>query len=126
MNDTTTIVITALTSSGLLAFFQFLITRHDKKKDEKEGLRADVKALKDDLKTDIQDIQKKLKKQEKDSVRTQLLVLIFLQPHEKQELLTLGEHYFKSLKGDWYMTSIYRKWLKRNDIETPPWFESGE
>lgn len=114
MNDYMSILITSLTSSGLLAFFQFLINRHDKKKDEKNGLRADVK-----------DIQKKLKKQEKDSVRTQLLVLVFLQPNERQELLTLGEHYFKNLKGDWYMTSIYRKWLKQSGIDEPAWFKSN-
>ncbi len=113
MNDMTAIIITSITSSGMLAFLQFLIGRHDKKKDEKDGLRAAVK-----------DIQKKLKKQEKDSVRTQLLVLIFLQPHETQEILTLGKHYFDHLDGNWYMTSIYSKWLKRNEIEVPTWFNT--
>jgi hypothetical protein len=92
-----------------------LISRHDKKQDEKSGIRAALK-----------DIQSKQKKQEKDSVRTQLLVLIFLQPDEKQEILTLGEHYFKNLKGDWYMTSIFAKWLDRHVGVKPEWFDNKQ
>lgn len=115
MSDAMMIVITSVTSGGTLAFLQFLINRSDKKKDEKDGLRASVK-----------DIQAKVKKQEKDTLRTQMLVLIFLQPEEKQELLTLGEHYFKDLEGNWYMTSIYSKWLKKMHIDIPSWFKDTE
>lgn len=115
MNDTALIVISAITSSGMLAFFQYLISRHDRKIDEKDGLRATLK-----------DIQAKMKKQEKDSVRTQLLVLIFLQPDEKQEILMLGEHYFKNLKANWYMTSIFSKWLDRHVGVRPDWFDNGD
>lgn len=108
-------VISALTSGGVLAFIQYLISRHDKKADEKNGIKAVLK-----------DIQSKLKKQEKDGIRTQLLLLILLKPEEKKEILTLGERYFskppKGLDGNWYMTDMFKKWLESEGHSNPDWF----
>lgn len=123
MSDTVKIVLTALLSSGTLSFIQYLIARHDKKQDEKDGLRAAVKEVKAKLEALDKDMNSKMKKQEKDSIRTQLLVLIFFQPDEKQEILTLGEHYFRVLKGNWYMTSIFNRWLEKNGEAKPEWFK---
>jgi len=94
-------VISALTSGGVLAFVQFLITRHD----------------------DRQDIKGTLKKLEKDGLRTQLLLLIVMQPDEETEILKIAEHYFVKLKGNWYMTSLFSKWCKSRGLK-PEWFES--
>ena len=100
---TTSIVIAVLASNALFAFVQFLITRQDTKKN----------------------VKGKLTMLEKDVLRTQLLLLILLKPEEKQEILTIGEHYFKILKGDWYMTSIFNKWLEEytNGVK-PEWFDN--
>lgn len=108
MRDTILIaVISAMTSGGFLAFLQFLITRHDDKKG----------------------IGKTLKKLEKDGLRTQLLMLILLQPDDQTEILTLGERYFRKppfgLDGNWYMTGIFSKWCKARDLE-PDWFDFRE
>lgn len=105
MRDTILIaVISAMTSGGFLAFLQFLITRHDDRKG----------------------IGKTLKKLEKDGLRTQLLMLILLQPDDQTEILTLGERYFRKppfgLDGNWYMTGIFSKWCKARDLE-PDWFD---
>ena len=105
MRDTIFIaVISAMTSGGFLAFLQFLITRHDDRKG----------------------IGKTLKKLEKDGLRTQLLMLILLQPDDQTEILTLGERYFRKppfgLDGNWYMTGIFSKWCKARDLE-PDWFD---
>lgn len=105
MRDTILIaVISAMTSGGFLAFLQFLITRHDDRKG----------------------IGKTLKKLEKDVLRTQLLMLILLQPDDQTEILTLGERYFRKppfgLDGNWYMTGIFSKWCKARDLE-PDWFD---
>lgn len=124
MREYAPIVITALTSGGFLAFIQWLISRHDKKQDEKNGLRAAVKKLQEALETLDKDLKSKLRKQEKDGLRTQLLVLILLKPEEKQEIMTISEHYFKVLKGDWYMTSIFNKWLLEVGEAKPEWFDS--
>ena len=92
-NFTTTIIVSVLASNALFAFLQFLITRQDTKKN----------------------IKGKLNVLEKDVLRTQLLLLILMKPEEQQEILTIAEHYFakppEGLGGNWYMTSIFNKWL---------------
>lgn len=105
MSEITKVVVAAvLGSNALFAFLQFLITRRDTKKN----------------------VKGKLLTLEKDVLRTQLLLLILLKPEEKQEILTIAEHYFKDLKGNWYMTSIFNKWLKENKIAEPAWFDNKE
>lgn len=105
MSDTTTtIVLAVIGSNALFAFLQFLIGRHDTKKN----------------------IKGKLTVLEKDVLRTQLLLLILLKGEEKQEILTIAEHYFKDLHGDWYMTSIFNKWLKEKTLAEPEWFNCEE
>lgn len=103
-NTVSTIVVAILASNALFAFLQFLITRHDTKKN----------------------VKGKLKTLEKDGLRTQLLLLILIQPDEQQEILTLAEHYFKDLHGNWYMTSIFNKWLTKSEIAEPEWFNKGD
>lgn len=105
MRDTIIIaVISAMTSGGVLAFLQFLITRND----DKQGIKSALKKL------------------EKDGLRTQLLLLILLQPDEKKEILTLGQRYFSKppngLDGNWYMTGIFSKWCGERNLK-PEWFE---
>ena len=98
------IVLTVIGSNAIFAFLQFMITRHDTKKN----------------------VKGKLLLLEKDVLRTQLLLLILLKPEEKQEILTIAEHYFKDLKGNWYMTSIFNKWLTGAKEAKPEWFDSKE
>lgn len=98
---TISIVLAVLASNAFFAFVQFLITRHDTKKN----------------------IKGKLLLLEKDGLRTQLLLLILIKPEDQHEILTLAEHYFADLKGDWYMTSIFNKWLIASKIAEPEWFD---
>ena len=102
-----TIVTACIGSTGLFAFIQFLITRHDNKKGQ------------------MAEIQNKLHKLEKDSIRTQLLVLMSDYPEDKQQIMMLGEYYFDELKSNWYMTGIFQNYLERNNIPTPPWFKNA-
>lgn len=105
-----TIIGAVLTSNALFGFIQFLLSRKDGKHDA------------------LDKIKDQLKQQEKDILRTQLLLLILLRPREQQEILTIAEHYFTKppggLGGDWYMTSIFKKWVLESDIESPDWFDS--
>lgn len=109
-------VISAMTSGGVLGFIQFLIKRKDDKEQRAEDKQDD-------------DIKGTLKKLEKDGLRTQLLLLILMQPDEQTEILTLGERYFRKppagLDGNWYMTGIFSKWCRARDLE-PDWFDFGE
>ena len=102
------VIAAVLASNAVFAFIQFIITRHDTKKNMSE----------------------KLRNLEKDGLRTQLLLLILICPKEQQEIMTIAEHYFskppKGLDGDWYMTSIFNKWLLNADIAAPEWFDSDK
>lgn len=102
------IIIAVLASQALFGFIQFMITRKDTGKN----------------------ISGKLTTLEKDVLRTQLLLLILMKPEEQQEIMTIAEHYFskppKGLNGNWYMTSIFNKWLIDADIAQPDWFNSKE
>lgn len=100
-NLITTIVLAILASNGFFALAQFLITRHDTKKN----------------------IKGKLDRLEKDGLRTQLLLMIMLKGDEKKEILTLGQHYFDDLHGNWYMTDIFNKWLEEKGHSKPDWFK---
>lgn len=92
--------------SSLVTLVIFLINRRDMRKSE------------------IEKINKQLVKLEKDSVRTQLLILMEnYTDADEQELLTCAEHYFSVLCGNWYMTSKFKRFLKLNQIETPTWFK---
>ena len=102
-----TIIIAILASNGLFALIQFLITRRDTQKN----------------------VKGKLLTLEKDVLRTQLLFLMTLMPNEKKEILTIAEHYFapppKGLDGNWYMTSLFDKWITEHcDGVKPEWFKS--
>lgn len=101
MSSTIVAIIGAvLASNALFGFIQFIITRKDNS------------------------FKKAVSRLERDVLRTQLLVMVVLKPKETQEILTLAEHYFKDLNGDWYMTSIFNKWLLESDIAQPEWFDN--
>ena len=103
-----TIILAVLGSTALSSLIQFLIKRYDEKKDANFNVREKLTTL------------------EKDTLRTQMLLMILMKPEEKKEILTIGEHYFKELKGDWYMTSIFNKWLESSGTAEPEWFEGVE
>lgn len=102
----TDVLLTILGGGNLILFVKFLIERHDKMVERKEY-----------------NIKDELVKLKKDGIRTQMLVLILLKPSEKKEILTLGENYFKKLEGNWYMTSIFNKWLEDTGTAKPEWFK---
>ena len=105
--ETILAVIGAVLGSGLI---QFLITRHDQNKANP-------------IEKKIDKILEEQKKTEKDNLRTQLLVMMNMMPNNHEEIMTLAERYFKELKGDWFYSSLFSKWLKDNNVEKPLWFE---
>ena len=101
MSPLAQIMLAIVGSTAISSLVQFFVNRHDNKKH----------------------ISDKLNKLERDVLRSQLLMLILLKPEEQQEILTIGEHYFKVLKGDWYMTTIFNKWLATSNVAKPEWFK---
>ena len=98
--DITAVILAILGSSALSGFIIFLIQRHDSKKN----------------------ISGRLDELEKGSLRTQLLLMLFLKPDENQkEILTVARRYFKSMGGDWYATPLFYEWCVKHNI-SPSWF----
>lgn len=108
---TENILLGLLGGGNLILFIKFLIERHDRKRERTED-------------QDAEGMKKRLLVLERDGLRTQLLLLILLRPTEQTEILRLSEHYFKDLKGNWYMTSIFNKWLEESDVASPDWFDT--
>ena len=105
-----TILIAVLGGGNAILFIKFMIERHDRIKEaEKED--------------ELGAINDRLEKLEKDSIRTQLLLLILLRPDEQTEILKVAEHYFCKLKANWYMTGMFKKWCDEQGLE-PEWFEN--
>lgn len=100
---TVTLIIGVLGALDLATLIIFFVNRHDSKKN----------------------IQGRLQTLEKDTLRTQLLMLILLKPDEKQEIVTVAQHYFGQLKGDWYMTGIFNRWIENTGMAKPEWFDAG-
>lgn len=69
-------------------------------------------------------IEERLVISEKDALRTQLLIMISDYPEERQEIMTIAQHYFGDLHGDWYATTLFNRWITENDIAEPSWFNS--
>ncbi len=105
------ILLGILGGGNLILFIKFLIERHDRKKERAED-------------QDAEGLKKRLTVLERDGLRTQLLLLILLKPTEQTEILRIAEHYFKNLKGNWYMTSIFNKWLEDMGVAEPDWFDT--
>ena len=104
------IVLAAFASTGFFGLIQFFVKRHDEKKGKVKQLTDSIESLK-----------KKIDRQEKDSCRTQLLVLLSDFPDMADEILKVGRHYFVDLKADWYMTSLFSRWCRKANIELPEW-----
>lgn len=102
-------VLIAIASGGICAavcgMIQFFISRHDSRKDK------------------LAEVDRRLAKTEKDSVRTQLLILMASYPDDLSEILTLAEYYFTELKANFYMTSLFQRWLITHGVEVPGWFQ---
>jgi hypothetical protein len=109
---TENILLGILGGGNLILFIKFLIERHDRKKEREED-------------QGIANIKKRLDKLEKDGLRMQMLFLITLKPKETKEILTVAEYYFTVLKGDWYMTSIFKKWIAASGTGKPEWFDDN-
>ena len=77
-------------------------------------------------KSKLKAIEAKLTKTEKDAVRTQLLLLLSDYPAEHKEILEVAQYYFGVLHSDWYMTSLFNKWIQKQGIAEPEWFDGGE
>ncbi len=113
-------IVIAIIGSGLLsAVVSGLIGLYSKHMDRKY-VKEDKAADKGD---EMENVKKQLAKAEKDNVRLQMLVLMADYPEDESELMRVAEHYFKELKGNWYMTTMFNHWIEEKGIAKPDWLE---
>ena len=105
MTTVIAVVSAALGSAGLFSLTQFLIARRDEKTDL------------------LARIERKLDRLEKDGCRTQLLLMISDYPDNRSEIMALAFHYFVDLKGNWYMSSLFEKWMRDQSLTVPHWYK---
>ena len=113
-----TIIIAILSSSVLSALITGVFQLLQNRKSRKKGVEAKV----DKIAQEQEQILAAQKKNEKDALRTQLLVMMSDYSSETQEILTLADRYFRQLEGDWYLTSLFNGWLIRTKTTPPIWF----
>ena len=53
----------------------------------------------------------------RDTVRTQLLLLINDYPDNKHRILTVAKAYFHDLEGDWYVSGLFAEWAAEHDVD---------
>ena len=100
-----TLIVAVLGSTSLVSLITFLIARRD------------------DRKSKIDKIYKQLEKLEKDTLRTQLLMLMTSYPEDIGEIMRCAEHYFDDLEGNWYLTTLFQSFLDERGITRPNWLK---
>lgn len=109
MKDYVMPIILAIIGGGAFGFIEFLIKRKDTKQTDK-----------------IDKLNKSIESLQRSQCRTEMLVMMNHYPNEQMEIMRLAKVYFCDMKGDFYLTSLFSKWLKENNIDVPIWFNDGK
>lgn len=102
-----TIIVALITSipalvSAIIALATFITTKRSTKLEE-----------------ELNPIRKELHEIRLDTTRTQLIMLMEHQPHNHDTIIKVAERYFLVLRGDWYLTSLFKEWAKKEDVDVP-------
>ena len=107
-------IITGLCGAGWLAtLIIYFFDRWDKKKNASDSTKDELK-----------EINERLDKGDKDNVRIQLLLLMKdYDPNDESELLKCAQHYFVDLKGNWWITPKFNRFIEKQGIAKPEWLD---
>ena len=101
----TTILTIVLSSNALTVLITAIITAVSNRKTKLKEIEKKLEV-----------IEKNQKNAEKDTLRTQLLVMIADFPDETTDILRLAEHYFKDLAS-----ALFNEWAKTHCESAPTW-----
>lgn len=113
-----TIIIAILSSGALSALITGIFQILQNRKSRKTGLESKV----DTIVAEQAQIIKAQERHEGDILRVELKLMISDFPEKEDDILRLGEHYFKDKHGNWVMASVFQQWLTQRGLPTPPWF----
>lgn len=100
------IITSAFGSAGLFGLIQFLITRKDRKEEDKCHYTAQLSR-----------IETKVTQNEKAITRLQLIYLIHEQPQNKDTILLTAQRYFIELDGNGEAWAVFDKWAKGRKLD---------
>lgn len=100
------VVSSALGSAGLFSLIQFLISRHDKKDEDRCQYTAQLNR-----------IEQKTAQNEKAIVRLQLIYLIHEQPNNQDTILLTAQRYFIELDGNGEAWAVFDEWAKARKLD---------
>lgn len=72
-----------------------------------------------DVVSSVRDNTKSLREIRLDTLRTQLLLYIYHEPHEHHTILEIAKVYFVDYGGDWIMTNKFKQWAREEGVEIP-------
>lgn len=118
MSDATvTIIVALLGSSGLIggvfSVINTILSRKAARSDKQKEIEAEMTAIKNETQENKLDL-----------ARIQLMLLISDYPDDTAEIMKAAERYFVTLGGNFYMDTLFTKWLKSQKLPQPSWFSN--
>ena len=104
---------------AICGVFGILITKIFDLISERKKIKENGKEELNEIKEQLNNLKDQLKAQEKDAIRTQLMVMIKDFPDETSDILRLAEYYFITLGANWVLTDIFSAWALENNVTTP-------
>lgn len=114
-----TILVAVLSSSGLIGGIFSVINTVLSRKAARSDKQKEIEAK-------LAELEKATQENKMDATRVQMLLLMSDYPDDKQEILKIAERYFKDMGGNFYMDSLFSKWLIKNDLTKPSWFRNND
>lgn len=128
MSETTAAVLVALLGSsglisGIFAIINTMLSRKTARGDKQEEIKKELAELKANTEKEIAEIKTEVQENRLDMARIQLMLLMSDYPDDVSEIMKAAEKYFVTLGGNFYMDTLFAKWLKAHKLPQPSWFK---
>lgn len=124
---TVTLLVALLSSSGLIggifSIINTIISRKTARGDKQEEIKKELAELKANTEKEIAEIKTEVQENRLDMARIQLMLLMSDYPDDVSEIMKAAEKYFVTLGGNFYMDTLFAKWLKAHKLPQPSWFK---
>lgn len=105
--------------TALIALATFIQTHRGNRTKQivDEAIKPLIKG-RDENKRNIENLTQAVGSIRMDTLRLQMMSLMYRDPKNVDSILKVAELYFHN-GGDWYLTSEFKKWAKAQDVEIP-------